>query len=190
VSTLNYLTIAASILWWGSETAIGILKHSKPWQVGPDKLSYWVVWLSFLTSILAALGLAKVDKLGHFGPFAPFMGYAGCLVIALGVSIRWVAVATLGRQFTLQVTIIKDHRIIDQGIYKSIRHPAYLGSLISFIGLGFALENWISLLILLILPLVAILYRIKVEEKALLEHFGTQYEEYCKRTKKLLPKVY
>jgi protein-S-isoprenylcysteine O-methyltransferase Ste14 len=187
VSTLNYLTIAASILWWGSETAIGIIKHSKPWQVGPDKLSYWVVWLSFLTSILAALGLAKVDRLGHL---APFMGYVGCLVIVAGVSVRWVAVVTLGRQFTLQVTIIKDHRIIDHGIYKSIRHPAYLGSLISFIGLGFALEHWISLLVLLILPLVAILYRINVEEKALLEHFGTQYEEYCKRTKRLLPRVY
>jgi len=190
VSTLRYLTIAASILWWGSETAIGIIRHSKPWQVGRDKLSYWAVWLSLIASIFAALGLAKVDKVGYLGLFAPFIGYVGCLFIVAGVSIRWVAVATLGRQFTLQVTIIKDHRIIDRGIYKSIRHPAYLGSLISLVGLGCALENWVSLLILLMLPLVAILYRIKVEEKALLEHFGTQYEEYCKRTKRLLPRVY
>ena len=190
MSTLNYLTIATCVLWWGSETAIGIIRHSKPWQLGSDKMSYWAVWLSLLISIFAALGLAKVDKLGHLAFFAPFLGYVGCIAIVVGVSIRWVAVATLGRQFTLQVTIIKDHRIIDRGIYKSIRHPAYLGSLISLIGLGFALENWISLLILLILPLVAILYRIKVEEKALLQHFGTQYEEYRKRTKKLLPKLY
>ena len=180
VNTLNYLTIATCVLWWGSETVIGIIRHSKPWQVGPDKLSYWVVWLSFLISIFAALGLAKAGKLGNFGLIAPFMGYVGSLVITVGVGIRWVAVVTLGRQFTLQVTIIEDHRIIDHGIYKSIRHPAYLGSLTSFIGLGLALENWTSLLIVLILPLAAILYRSKLRRR----HFLHISERGTKNTAK------
>ena len=115
---------------------------------------------------------------------------AGCLIIAVGVAIRWITVVTLGRQFTLRVAIIRDHKIVDHGIYKLVRHPAYLGSLVSFVGLGLAIENWISLLIAFILPLGAIVYRIKVEEKVLLDHFGTEYQEYCKRTRRLLPGVY
>jgi protein-S-isoprenylcysteine O-methyltransferase Ste14 len=190
MTTLSYLSLAAAISWWVSEIVIAVLRHSRPWSIGKDKLSYWFIWLSFLVSILASVGLSKLDKVGRIVFLAPLIGYAGCLVIAAGVCIRWVAVVTLGRQFTLQVTIVKDHRIVDHGIYKSLRHPAYLGSLMSFIGLGLAIENWIGLIVVFTLPLAAILYRIKVEERALLEHFGTQYEEYCKRTKRLLPRAY
>jgi protein-S-isoprenylcysteine O-methyltransferase Ste14 len=176
--------------WWVSEIAVAIIRRSKPWSLGQDKLSYWVVWLSFLLSILAALAMSKLDEVGRIGLFAPFIGYLGCLTITAGVVIRWIAVATLGRQFTLQVAIVKDHKLIDRGIYRSLRHPAYLGSLTSFIGFGLALENWISLIVVFILPLGAVLYRISVEEKVLRGHFGMQYEEYCKKTKRLIPRVY
>jgi protein-S-isoprenylcysteine O-methyltransferase Ste14 len=184
------LTLVSCILWWGSELAIAILTHSRPWSIRQDRLSYWIVWFAFLISIFAALAVSKSDVLGRIAVFVPFTGYLGCLVIVAGVGIRWVAVFTLGRQFTLQVAIVKDHRLIDHGIYKRLRHPSYLGRLGAFIGFALAIENWISLLIVFTLPLAAILYRIGVEEKALLEHFGTQYEEYCKGTKKLFPGIY
>jgi protein-S-isoprenylcysteine O-methyltransferase Ste14 len=190
VTMLNYLTLVTSMTWWVSEIAVAIIRRSKPWSLGQDKLSYWIVWLSFLLSILAAVGMSKLDNVGRISLLAPFIGYVGCLAIAAGVVIRWIAVATLGRHFTLQVAIVKDHELIDRGIYGSLRHPAYLGSLISFIGFGLALENWISLIIVLILPLGAVLYRISVEEKLLRDHFGVKYEEYCKRTKRLIPRVY
>ena len=189
MSILGYLTVATCILWWGSEVAISVITHSNPWSTKQDRLSYWIVWLSFLISILAGVALSKIEA-GRIALFAPFTGYAGCLIIAGGVGIRLVAVFTLGRQFTLQVSIVEDHRIIDYGIYKSLRHPAYLGSLVAFIGFALAMENWISLPITLTLPLASILYRIGVEEKALLGHFGTQYEEYCRRTNRLLPRIY
>ena len=141
MSFLSYLTLAVSILWWGSEIAIAIIRHSKPWSIKQDRLSYWVVWFAFLVSILAALGVSKSNNVGRFLLFEPFIGYTGCLIIAAGVGIRWIAVATLGRQFTLQVAIIKDHRLVDYGIYGVVRHPSYLGSLASFIGLGLVVEN-------------------------------------------------
>ena len=189
MTTLKYLTLVTSVAWWVSEIAVAIIRRSKPWSLGQDKLSYWVVWLSFLLSILAAVSVSKLD-VGRIGVLSPFLGYIGCLIISAGVIIRWIAVAALGRQFTLQVAIVKDHKLIDRGIYGSLRHPAYLGSLASFIGLGLALENWIGLLVVIALPLGAVLYRISVEEKVLRDHFGMQYEEYCRRTKRLIPRVY
>jgi protein-S-isoprenylcysteine O-methyltransferase Ste14 len=84
---------------------------------------------------------------------------------------------------------VEGHKIIDKGLYGIIRHPSYLGSLVTFAGLGLALENWLSLLVLLALPVAATLYRISVEEKALLDHFGSAYRDYMRRTKRLIPGI-
>jgi protein-S-isoprenylcysteine O-methyltransferase Ste14 len=187
---LSYLTIATSAAWWLSELAIGVVTHSRPWSLEKDRFSYWLVWASFLVSLMSALGVSKLGGIGRIATALPIVGYLGCLAILAGVAIRWIAVATLGRQFTLQVKIIENHELVEYGIYRSIRHPAYLGSLVSFLGYGCALENWISIAVVFTLPLGALLYRIRVEEKVLLEKFGTQYEAYCKRTKRLLPGLF
>ena len=71
-----------------------------------------------------------------------------------------------------------------------IRHPAYLGSLTTMVGLGVALENWLSIILLVVLPLAGLLYRIAVEEKVLVGHFGQTYLDYMSRTKRLIPGVY
>jgi protein-S-isoprenylcysteine O-methyltransferase Ste14 len=190
MKVLNYLVMVACAAWWLSELAIRVLTYSRPFSMGRDRFSYWIVSVSFLVSIVGALGVSKLGGIGRIGTSLAFIGYIGCLVILVGVAIRWIAVATLGRQFTLQVAIVKDHVLVDGGIYGSVRHPAYLGSLLAFIGYGLVLENWISAAIAPTLPLCAFLYRIRVEETVLLERFGTQYEAYCKRTKRLLPGVY
>jgi protein-S-isoprenylcysteine O-methyltransferase Ste14 len=53
--------------------------------------------------------------------------------------------------------------------------------------MGLILGNWVSLLALVVLPLGGILYRIHIEERALVRHFGAAYQEYAGRTKRLLP---
>jgi protein-S-isoprenylcysteine O-methyltransferase len=71
-----------------------------------------------------------------------------------------------------------------------IRHPAYLGHLLSLFGLGLVSGNAFALVALTVLPAAATLYRIRVEERALINHFGVSYQEYASRTKKLLPGIY
>ena len=101
-----------------------------------------------------------------------------------------MAVATLKKQFTVKVSIIEKHEIVETGIYKIIRHPAYLGHLASLLGIGLVLGNWVGLTALVVLPLAGILYRIHVEESALLRYFGPAYQEYASRTKRLLPGIW
>jgi protein-S-isoprenylcysteine O-methyltransferase Ste14 len=103
---------------------------------------------------------------------------------------RLVAVATLKRRFTVKVSIIEKHEIVDTGIYGVIRHPAYLGHLVSLLGIGLILGNWVGLSALVVLPLAGILYRIHVEERALLRYFGPAYQAYINRTKRLLPGIW
>jgi protein-S-isoprenylcysteine O-methyltransferase len=71
-----------------------------------------------------------------------------------------------------------------------IRYPAYLGHLASLLGIGLVFGNWVGLTALVVLPLAGILYRIHVEERALLEYFGSAYQAYASRTKRLLPGIW
>jgi protein-S-isoprenylcysteine O-methyltransferase Ste14 len=114
----------------------------------------------------------------------------GLGVFALGFALRFYSVFYLGRFFTTNVAIASDHRVIDTGPYRYVRHPSYTGLLLIYIGFGLALGNWISLLVLIIPIYAAFLYRIHVEETALAEALGEPYRNYMKKTKRLIPMVY
>jgi protein-S-isoprenylcysteine O-methyltransferase Ste14 len=111
-------------------------------------------------------------------------------LIVAGLTIRWRAILTLKRQFTVDVSIRKDHRIVKTGIYRLIRHPAYAGSLLSFFGLGLFFTNYLSLIVIFLPICSAFLYRMTIEEKILVATFGEEYRDYYRTTKRLLPGVY
>ena len=194
---LEYLTITLFVIWCVSEIIISLISainKSTVSSTGTDKFSFLIVWLSTIPPILFAYLIQKHSIFSNgFGSFStqfPFLGYLGCLFIAFGVTIRLIAVATLKQQFTTKVSIIEGHKIVETGIYKIIRHPAYLGYLASLLGIGLVLGNWVGLTALVVLPLLGILYRIHVEESVLLSYFGSAYQEYANRTKRLLPRIW
>jgi|WetSurMetagenome_2_1015567.scaffolds.fasta_scaffold22427_4 protein-S-isoprenylcysteine O-methyltransferase Ste14 len=177
------------ILWGLSEVFLNRFFHSgKSDSKNQDKGTIIIIWLTIGVSI--ALGI--ISKIYIRLPIAntPLIPYLGLAVLILGMIIRTIAIITLGKYFTVDVTLRKDHKVIREGLYKILRHPAYSGSLLSFIGFGFTLNNWASLFCIIVPVTIAMLYRIKIEEKALLEHFGTEYEEYKKTTYRLIPWVY
>jgi protein-S-isoprenylcysteine O-methyltransferase Ste14 len=90
----------------------------------------------------------------------------------------------------VKVTIQESHELIERGVYRWIRHPAYTGLLLSFIGLGFALGSWLSLAIIAITSIIGFGYRVRVEEQVLIGHFGDRYRDYASRTKRLIPGIY
>jgi protein-S-isoprenylcysteine O-methyltransferase len=114
----------------------------------------------------------------------------GLAVFAAGLGLRWLAIAWLGRLFTFDVAIAADHRVIDTGPYRLIRHPAYTGSLLSYVGLGLCAGNAVSLGVLVVPIAVAFLRRIAIEEAALASALGPSYMDYAGRTKRLIPFVY
>jgi protein-S-isoprenylcysteine O-methyltransferase len=95
-----------------------------------------------------------------------------------------------GRFFTVDVAIATDHRVVDTGPYRSVRHPSYAGAILAFVGYGICLGNWVSLLALTVPVARAFLLRIEVEERALSAALGDSYREYASRTHRLLPFVY
>lgn len=133
------------------------------------------------------LGFAGI---GRMRTASDLVAPAGLALLLAGVAVRRAAVHTLGRYFTGTVTISDDHRLIRRGPYRHLRHPAYTGALVAHLGLGLSFSNWFSLLLSSLPFLAAAAYRMRVEERALREAFGAEYEDYARSTKRLIPKVY
>src|SRR5205085_11035296 len=104
--------------------------------------------------------------------------------------LRWWAILELGRFFTVDVQIARDHHIVDTGPFRLVRHPSYSGVLLAFVGVGLSLANWAAVLVLLLPIFAAFLRRMNVEEEALRGALGESYVRYMQRTKRLVPGVY
>jgi len=80
--------------------------------------------------------------------------------------------------------------VIEAGAYRWVRHPSYAGGMLMYIGTGLALTNWLSVLIIAVAGALGYIYRVHVEERALLAHLGARYEQYMRRTKRFVPFVF
>jgi len=144
--------------------------------------------------IIAAIGLAKFCEI--IVPFARieveghWLYHLGLLFMLAGIAIRIVAIWTLRRFFTVHVTIHENHELIRSGLYRLVRHPSYTGALLAFLGLALTMGNGLSILVLVIPITMAFLRRIRVEEAALREKFGADYDAYRRETNALIPGVY
>jgi len=186
---LGILFIAVSVLWVASEILLARSKRSQPTDVKVDKSSLRVLWIAIAVGVNGGI-LFSFLRLGYFGHGLPVYPVAGLVLMVLGLTIRWIAIVSLKHQFTVDVAITDDHHIIRGGLYRFVRHPAYAGSLLSFLGLGLAFADYFTILIIFLPICSAFLYRIRIEEKALIDNFGDAYVNYCATTKRLIPGVY
>jgi protein-S-isoprenylcysteine O-methyltransferase Ste14 len=176
-------------LWFLSEILLNrLLRSGVSDTKNKDNGSIRLLWISVGFAIMAgifgdmffAVPLSKKALIPHIG----------LLIILLGMLFRFTAIWSLGRLFTVDVTIRENHYVKKDGMYRIIRHPAYTGMLICFIGYGISQNNLISLIVIVLLITAALLYRIKIEEAVLVERFNEEYSDYMKKTWRLIPCVY
>ena len=138
------------------------------------------------TSLVDTSG--KVDiKTISAGQMAFFI--LGLMMMIAGFIIRMFAIVALRRNFSGALRIREGHTLTTHSIFKYVRHPAYFGAMVLYIGIPVMLSSILGFLVMLLL-VPYLLQRIKYEEKMLIEHFGNEYVEYMKHTKKLIPFVY
>jgi protein-S-isoprenylcysteine O-methyltransferase Ste14 len=123
------------------------------------------------------------------GPHAELMPVVvGALLFTCGVALRLYAISVLGRFYSHRVRLTSEHRIVADGPYAFVRHPAYSGMLVANLGLVVGFYHWASLLLWLILFVPAIVLRILVEERTLLGLPG--YQDYSATRKRLVPSIW
>jgi protein-S-isoprenylcysteine O-methyltransferase len=184
-----HLTEILGLLWGGSEFALTLAKRSKSNATSKDRHSLGLIWLVNLAAV--ALGVVAAYRLPECRlPWPNLFREWGCGLFVLGLALRWCAIIHLGRFFTTNVAIANDHRLIDTGPYRFVRHPSYTGSIVAVLGFSLSFANWASLLLIFVPSFAITLWRIQIEEAALTEALGEPYRDYMKRTKRLIPGIY
>jgi protein-S-isoprenylcysteine O-methyltransferase len=188
---VNSLAAAFSGIYVVSEIGLGIIKRARSSESRlADQGSLALIWIVVSCSMFLAFSLKYSAPQYSFQSSAAVAAAFGAVLFFAGLAIRWYAIIYLGRFFTVNVAIASDHKLIEGGPYRHVRHPAYSGALLAFLGLGLCIGNWMSIAAVVV-PVVAVfLWRIHVEEAALLLGLGNQYRSYMSRTKRLLPGVY
>ena len=153
-----------------------------------DKGSLWLLYILITIGYVLSFS-AGATKIGRIYPWDTYF-VVGIVLIAIGLFIRIQSIMTLKKQFTYTVSKVENYKLIETGMYKWIRHPGYLGQIIIFIGIPTSFANWLSVILMIIPVLVGYIYRIRVEEKFMIEQMGTKYLDYQKRTKRLIPMIY
>jgi protein-S-isoprenylcysteine O-methyltransferase Ste14 len=191
MSIADGIVIAAQCLWGICEFVI--YKRMKSNDKNADQSSYKFLYDIAIGSLILGIFIGVFFKFDHWlGLYNASIWFpvTGACLIILGLIIRLSAINQLKRYFTINVAIRDDHHLITDGLYKYIRHPAYAGGILSFVGCGICYGNILSFLIIAIPYILLILNRIKVEEVVLVERFDSDYIEMQKKTKKLIPFIY
>ncbi len=170
-----------------SEIALAVVKRSREQDAhSEDRGSWRLLWIAIAVGVSLAIAVQLVPATRLPGSPAVWQMIAlACLMS--GLALRWVAIVTLGRFFTVDVAVHKNQEVIQSGLYQFVRHPSYTGLLLAFVGLGVFFGNWLSIMLLLIPVGLAVVNRVSKEERALLLAFGPEYANYCARTKRFIP---
>ena len=101
----------------------------------------------------------------------------GVVLIVSGELLRIQALRTLGRFFTMRVAVLEGHRVVREGLYRFVRHPAYTGWFLLSLGFGFYFGSILGI-VGTSLFVVVLGWRVRVEESALCESLGDEYRRY------------
>jgi protein-S-isoprenylcysteine O-methyltransferase Ste14 len=154
-----------------------------------DRSNRWVIAAFGAIGLTAAYLPPYTDRIDLLTIDGETIRWLGVLLYVAGGVLRIRPVFVLGRRFSGLVAIQPEHRLVTTGIYGVIRHPSYLGLVVTGLGWGLAFRSGVGVLLALALfpPLIA---RIEAEEALLRAHFGARYEAYRARTARLIPGIY
>jgi protein-S-isoprenylcysteine O-methyltransferase Ste14 len=154
-----------------------------------DRANRWVLPAFGVIGLLSGFLPAYTDRIDFWTFGGEGVRWLGALFFIIGGVLRMWPVFVLGNRFSGLVAIQPGHRLVTDGIYRRLRNPSYLGMLVIAVGWALAFRSAVGLLLaaLTVIPLIA---RIHAEEALLRAQFGGEYEAYCTRSWRLIPKIY
>lgn len=152
-----------------------------------DRFSLLILWITVPTCIGISILFIELNSISI--PLSPIF-FIGLAFSFLGSLIRWSSIYQLKHAFTVDVSIVSDHTLTTTGLYTYLRHPSYTGLLLNYIGIWMAMQNIYLFTGCSIVVILALNYRIIIEERVLLGEFGEQYERFKEQTKRLIPFIY
>ncbi len=183
----HVMLIAVGLVWVAVEVRQSRVVRAEADRA--DRGSLLVVVFAIGAGFVAATVVARHLPAAAM-PQSAVLGWIGSLLVVTGIVLRIWSIRTLGRYFTFTVQTSHDQSVITTGPYRVIRHPGYTGLLLVSAGIGLLLANWLAALVVVGAAAAGLIYRITVEERALLRDLGPAYREYAATRKRLIPFVW
>ena len=180
----------ALIVVWGITGAVLALRRPVGDQdvVTLDRESRWTLIALALVPVTTPAIAALGERLGLWIlPGREPVRWAGVAIVALGLTIRILAMSQLGSRFSPLLAVQREHVLETTGLYRRIRHPGYLGSFLAALGAVMAFGSGLGLLPLALFAALMVL-RIGREEALLAARFGDAWVAYRARSGAFLPR--
>lgn len=188
--SLGWVLALSVAVWVAAEIVLQVRQRRQASAVRyTESRTLWVVIaLAGVGELLAEL--ARTHLRGFALPDREALRVAALVLVWAGAGFRLWAVHSLGRYFRGTVHVQEGHRVVQSGPYRVLRHPAYTGALVGLLGLSLTFGNAVSILVFTGACLLAVLGRIRVEERVLTDALGPEYTRYAARTRRLVPGVW
>ncbi|HUI30172.1 MAG TPA: isoprenylcysteine carboxylmethyltransferase family protein [Candidatus Acidoferrales bacterium] len=121
-------------------------------------------------------------------PYSSFIMWFGAVMALAGIALLAWTHLCLGKEWSVNLQLRDDHRLIRSGPYSEVRHPMYTALFFIYIGLGLISNDYVAF-ILILMAVISLLLRIPREEDMMIEKFGEEYRTYIKKTGKFFPKL-
>jgi len=187
-------TIAAIVAFWvvlyvwiGTEVWLASRKRRlPPGATDRDSGSKWLVIASVWTTVAIGMWVAFLATGAAIQSGRTALFIFGLFLMLAGMALRWYSIRVLGASFTCEVSTRPGQEVIQAGPYRWVRHPSYTGGLLTVIGVLVCCVNWASFAALIV-AVAGYAYRIGLEERVLAHDLGRSYQDYMRRTKRLIP---
>lgn len=144
--------------------------------------------LTYSVPLVIAIWLFAAARVlrGRFLPYAAGWWWLGGVLVAVGLAWSVYARAVLGRNWSAEVTLKQSHELVRRGPYRWTRHPIYTGILVALLGSTIALGEWRGVLGF-VLVVAGFSYKLRVEERFMMEAFPAEYPRYRAEVPALVP---
>jgi len=181
ITSLRWVTLASVLFWlvvyWqgGRKVITDIKEAVRSRTTRLDMALLIVITVCSLMTIsiafLVSLGLLRIAF-----PQNLAVTLIGTLLTVSGIIGMFYCRQYLGRFWTAETSVTKNHRIIDTGPYHFVRHPIYTSAILMYIGLGLVFPSpWTVPFIVAIIA--AYVLKAK-DEDIFLEKNLSGYQEY------------
>jgi protein-S-isoprenylcysteine O-methyltransferase Ste14 len=163
-------------------------RHMRAGPRAETRTAQKIIVAGLSLGVFAMMVFSVFDHRMGWSSVPAWLSVIGDVLVAAGLGIAMLVVIQNGYAASA-VTVEADQTLVSGGVYKFVRHPMYVGSVIMMVGIPLALGSYRGLL--LVIPGVVILvFRILDEEKMLTQELAG-YSEYAQRVRyRLMPYVW
>ncbi len=115
----------------------------------------------FIAMLLEVWGLHR--------PFLPVLSLSAVATFAVGQALRYAAILSLKWRWTVRVMTVPGLPPVQQGIYRYLRHPNYLGVALEILAVPLLHSAYVTAMIFSLANVLLLSARIRTEDRALLE---------------------